>query len=509
MIWDELFQAEYGNQVLAWFSSGFSDRRALDYLDLYLYGGLFEAPAQWIATRSPLGLYETRHLLTGACALAGIVAAWLTAKRIAGTRAAFAAAAILACTPAWIGHGLFNSKDIPFGAAVGFVVYAAVRLATKSDAATWRDAVWSAVAVGVAVALRPGGIFVASYPWLGAVASMGISSSMLDAGRVHWRTVTISFSRLAVTLPLSWLIVLAGWPWAQVSPLMHPLEAITAASRFAWDGEMLFRGAMVRSTHLPAGYLPTWFAVTIPELHVLMLAAGALALGSSMIAMVGRKLSGPESTEGVAIESGGGLVVVATIAGPLIGVWWQQPVLYDGLRHFLFLFPSLAVLAGVGWSAFIDATIFPVWSRQLLTAATVLALLLVVHDIVALHPYQYVYFNRLSGGLQSAVGRYETDYWGASYKEGLAWVAANVSPPVPGRPLRVSSCNDNSNRRIDYYRRTWTGAADRLTIAPEYRDADVFLAVTRYDCHKQPGDVLHIVERQGAPLLYVIRTAPR
>ena len=37
-----------------------------------------------------------------------------------------------------------------------------------------------------------------------------------------------------------------------------------------------------------------------------------------------------------------------------------------------------------------------------------------------------------------------------------------------------------------------TGVADRVAIAPEYRDADVFLAVTRYDCHKQPGEVLHI-----------------
>jgi hypothetical protein len=35
--------------------------------------------------------------------------------------------------------------------------------------------------------------------------------------------------------------------------------------------------------------------------------------------------------------------------------------------------------------------------------------------------------------------------------------------------------------------------------------ADIFLASTRSDCHKTAGEVLHVVERMGVPLLYVIR----
>ena len=51
---------------------------------------------------------------------------------------------------------------------------------------------------------------------------------------------------------------------------------------------------------------------------------------------------------------------------------------------------------------------------------------LVAYDIVTLHPYEYIYLNRLgAGGQTEASTRFETDYWGLSYKEGLDWLAAN------------------------------------------------------------------------------------
>jgi len=36
IVWDEEASATYGDKVLAWFRSGFTDRGALDYADLYL-----------------------------------------------------------------------------------------------------------------------------------------------------------------------------------------------------------------------------------------------------------------------------------------------------------------------------------------------------------------------------------------------------------------------------------------------------------------------------------------
>ena len=127
--WDELLQFQYGEAVLAWFRSGFTDRRAINIETLSLYGGLFDGVTQWIVHRVPFGLFETRHVVTALVALLGVVGTGMIATRLGGTRAGFFGIVMLALTPAWIGHGLFNPKNVLFGAAAVFATYASVRLA--------------------------------------------------------------------------------------------------------------------------------------------------------------------------------------------------------------------------------------------------------------------------------------------------------------------------------------------------------------------------------------------
>ena len=49
-----------------------------------------------------------------------------------------------------------------------------------------------------------------------------------------------------------------------------------------------------------------------------------------------------------------------------------------------------------------------------------------VRDMIALHPNEYVYFNQIAGGLPGAFGRYDTDYYGNSYKEAYARLFEHV-----------------------------------------------------------------------------------
>src|SRR6185369_3060153 len=69
--WDEQFQSNYGEQVIAWYRSGFHNDAALWYRDLYLYGGLFDVIAQLVTRLSPLDLYVDRHIVNVAFALTG------------------------------------------------------------------------------------------------------------------------------------------------------------------------------------------------------------------------------------------------------------------------------------------------------------------------------------------------------------------------------------------------------------------------------------------------------
>lgn len=496
VIWDDSLHLEYGNRVLAWFRSGFRDRSAMSFLDLYLYGGLFDAPAQWLTQFSPFGPYETRHSLSGLLGLLGVVASWKIGARLGGARAGFLAAAMLVLTPAWTGHALFNPKDIPFGAAAAFVALACVRIAIGEAPLTWAAALQAGLCVGLAVAVRPGGMFLFGYPVLAAVGNAALWAL---ARRRHGEPMRIPHLggmvalRLAAAFALAWLLMLSAWPWAQLAPLSRPFEAAREAAQFAWNGDVLFNGHVFTPKQLPRSYLFVWFGITLPEIYLVALALGVVALAMSWRS----RARNPPRTLALA-------VLLLHVLLPLAGVLIRRPVIYDGQRHFLFLLPPLAALAGIALSEFFELK-RPPHARAAGAVLLCAVAALTAVDMIRLHPYEYTYFNRLFGGLPAAAGRFETDYWGASYKEGFSWLVDNVNPDSP-RPLRVASCG--AEAQIEYYLGRWPSVAKRFAFVEDKNQADFLVATTRYGCHKTAGEIIHILERQGVPLLYVIRLHP-
>ncbi len=73
---DEPVQHTYGQLLLAWYASGFTDDRAFHYINLYLYGGLFDLIAAGLQPYVPLPLYEWRHLLSAGFGLVGLIGVW-------------------------------------------------------------------------------------------------------------------------------------------------------------------------------------------------------------------------------------------------------------------------------------------------------------------------------------------------------------------------------------------------------------------------------------------------
>lgn len=129
--------------------------------------------------------------------------------------------------------------------------------------------------------------------------------------------------------------------------------------------------------------------------------------------------------------------------------------------------------------------------------------------MVRLHPYEAVYFNRtVGGGLSGAHGRFETDYWGHSFKEGVRWLVANAEPSE--KPWRVgSSCFPTQvSLLLPADRFEYVGTVDHGELEKHpYRDPpDYNVATTRWGHHeKYPGEVVHRIERDDVPLLVVVR----
>jgi 4-amino-4-deoxy-L-arabinose transferase-like glycosyltransferase len=275
--WDEEVQFIYGEYIIRWYQTFFSDRSATNFSNLYVYGGLFDTVANLAIRVSPVGIFETRHLVNAAFGLLGIVAVWKIGVLISGRATGFAAALLLLLTPAYYGHSFFNPKDIPFAALATLAVYFILRSARNVPRVPVSMCVKVGLALGSALAVRVGGSFLVGYLVLFWFARLLWTRP--SEGNGWLRPVMACLGRICLVIMVAWPTMLLFWPWAQLSPFRGPIEAFRVATRFPWDGLMLFRGEIVSSLDLPWDYLPTWFLLTLPEAVFVGCLAGIISMG--------------------------------------------------------------------------------------------------------------------------------------------------------------------------------------------------------------------------------------
>src|SRR5690348_5545302 len=126
--WDEDVHNWYGILALKYYLSLFADQRALNWLNLYNYGAAFDMVAAALNRFSPLGVYETRHLLNGLVGLLGLAGCWRLGRVLGGRRAGFFALILLVLTPNYYGPMFNNPKDIPFAVGGVWATYYMVRI---------------------------------------------------------------------------------------------------------------------------------------------------------------------------------------------------------------------------------------------------------------------------------------------------------------------------------------------------------------------------------------------
>ena len=82
--WDDYTHSQYGDLLVSLYSSGFSDKRALSFVNLYMYGGGFDLLSALAAKILPFGLFETRRLMGGAVGVIGLLITWRLGRRLGG-----------------------------------------------------------------------------------------------------------------------------------------------------------------------------------------------------------------------------------------------------------------------------------------------------------------------------------------------------------------------------------------------------------------------------------------
>lgn len=482
---DEEVQHRYGELIIAYYTSGFTDRSLFHYINLYLYGGLFDVIAVLIERALPfVEPYTVRHLLCALTGIAGIGAAHATARLVAGPRAgALAAFALALCGP-WYGSMFNHTKDIPFAAAMMGAVYFVLRAARDLPRPRRRDVAGFGLMLGAALGIRVLGFLLIGY--VAAAILMRVPRRPAGSMRERLRFVAESIVALTPAFLVGYAIMIAAWPWAAMAPL-NPLRGLIDFGQFHYEIRTLLAGHVYTMGDVPRWYVPTYLVIKLP---LVILIGTALAI--VVILPSRRGAPAPDARRS-------DTALLALIAAfPVICEVVDKGPAFTGLRHFLFVVPVFAVLAGIG----LDALLARCEARKNgmalggLTTAIVSLLLSNAILLVQLHPYQYLFYNRLVGGLAGAAGRYETDYWVNIMPEAVDdlkdYVArldatAGSSP----RPYTVAVCGE----RLPFEKE----ANSRLQWTADWDHADFFIAPTHMECDKAlDGRIITTISRSDA-----------
>lgn len=503
MSYDEHFSFIWGEAKLDYYQQLFGDDQAseTEVLQSNVHPGLFDLTWAILRRISPLGDRDTGHLLAFGFGLLGLGATWRSARLAGGPSVGFWAVFILATLPRYYGHMWFNPKDIPFAALYALGLWATLAAVRELPEVRWSRIAFIGVATGLALGVRVAGLLIPFYFILGC--GVWLLQRLWQERAVSGEAIRLSGILILQGLFMGVVAYAVAWPWwfqLHGGGVDAALGSLERAQSFDFVAQIVYGGEIFMSNELPRDYLLAWLVITTPELYLLLLGSGILLV---LLALRARARSPGDRWDLMPILPVG-LVMIALLF-PLAYVFLRQPVLYDGLRHFLFLLPPLALLCGLvlrGWLSLLrQANRFARYAWAL-PALILVQGLFVAREYSVLHPYEYVYFNSLVGGLAGAHGAFETDYWALSYRECFAALEAYIEEKERMGEL------DKERYRLALAGAPWLAAPfvdEKIQVLPREAPADFYISFTRSYLHLlRDGRPIYVVERDGIPLAVVL-----
>jgi hypothetical protein len=480
--WDDYTHAEYADLLLRMYGSGFKDTGALSFANLYMYGGGFDMAAALLHKVIPLELFETRRLLGAIVGMIGLAVTWRLGRRVGGPLAGLATLLLLALCPTFYGHMFMNPKDAPFAVAMAILMLGLVRLAEEYPSPSPRTILIVGLGAGLSIGSRILGGFALIYALVG-FAPLVLEEIRTQGGREATRHLVHVAYVLLPSLILGYLVMGLIWPWSIMEP-GNPFGAVSYFSNFfekPW--KEMFDGALVSVPDMPWSYLPTLFALQLPEVLLGLFIAGVVG---TLIALTRSEV--PARRKAVLLM----VMLAATL--PLAVAMMKRPALYNGIRHFIFVVPPMSVLAGAAFAWGMN------WLKEnrrgwqpAAVALFSFGLLLPLSEMIRLHPYEYTHFNHIAGTVRAADDLFMLDYWGLALKQasdGLREQLTERQETAPqGRKWKVAVCGPQRPAQV--------ALGPDFTIGWDSHAADFAMTLGEFYCKGLLAPVMVEIKRDG------------
>jgi hypothetical protein len=487
--WDDYTHSEYGDLLLDLYASGFSDRRALSFVNLYYYGGGFDLLAALAAKVLPFTLFDTRRLVGAAVGILGLIVTWRMGRRIGGAPAGLIALVLLAACPLYYGHMFMNPKDSPFAVATAIFLLGMVRALEGYPIVPIPTKALVGIGFGLSFGSRILGAF-GAIAAIGAIALIVAVEARTDGLRPAAARLGHFVLALVPAVLVAYVVMALVWPWSVIDPL-NPLHAVEYFSHFfekPW--EELFGGALISVPDMPRSYVPTLLALKLPEIFVALGFGGA---AGAVVAAARHDVAPDRRAVFLLLALAALLPVAATVA--------LRPAMYNGIRHFVFVLPPLAVLGALAALWLFNAARLIADARGLRFAPIaagaifvgIAGIALPVVEMARLHPFEYTHFNRLMGGVAGAQGRYMLDYWALAFRQAsqglLAELAERGETKPADRRWKIAVCGPHRSPQVEL------GPDFQTTWDPQGADFAMMLGV--FYCAKFDAPLLVDVVRDG------------
>lgn len=426
--WDEPLFYDYADSIqLAYTPQAFSP--SFDFEQVYgpsatdhkYYGPAYVLATQPIQQAVMALLNADRasawHLVNFLAFQLGLIFFYRLVRRWCDPWPAAAATAFFAWQPVLWGHAFINPKDSPFMvfflAAVTLGFEMVDSFSQPGSKPKWALTLLAGATLGATAAVRV----------IGPLAGLVILVYFIL--QKNWRAIPAFLAYGLVSIVTMFIL----WPFLWGDPVNRLLEVLGHMSYNPTELAVLFMGEVYRADTLPRRYLPQMLATTLTEPVWLLFAVG-LALA------IYRIWWKKESHVWPALIALGWFVLM------LGYVLAKKPPMYDGFRHFLFTIPPIFIIISFVFQFLCEKVQALPFTHYILRNtspsslfAAIITIILIpgLWGISQLHPYEYTYYNTLTGSTGGVYRAYETDYWLTCYKESLEWVRANQ----PGRTIHI------------------------------------------------------------------------
>jgi tetratricopeptide (TPR) repeat protein len=368
-------------------------------------------------------IYGFRHLMSAFAGWIVILLTALFAVWLAGFRTGILTLFLFAVSPTFIGHSLNNLKDIPFALAYISGTFFILKFLVSGRKISVPDVVFLTAGIAFSISIRAGGLVLICYLYF--FFFVFYLFKYLRDKKVDYYEIRTKFLCITGITIVSWFLSILLWPFALQSPVRNVLESYHIMAHFPDTFRQIFEGRVEWSDFMPWYYIPKSMLITIPIIVI---------IGLPLFIILSRQIF----KNGKIILYG---FMIFTVLFPLVFVVYEKSNLYSSWRQFLFVYPPIVILAATGYNY-----VFEKVKNQYLWWGIVLIMLVIsVHPVkfmIKNHPYDYLYYNQLVGGLKGAYSNYEMDYYYESQTQASQWLIGYLNDKDNHDTIKVKATYD-------------------------------------------------------------------